>query len=116
LVADAEKKITGSLGLMPFYDMSEIPKDAEWSRVDNENVEISSGIEVYDLQWIEKKYGGSAIFKKWRVFADSETNLPQRIEWYEKLTAGSEYTLSSVMEVEYLSDSEIREIIKEASF
>ena len=115
-VADTEKKITSSLGLMPFYDMSEIPKDADWSRVDNENVEISDGIEVYDLQWIEKKYGGSAIFKKWRVFADSETNLPQRIEWYEKLTADSEYTLSSAMEVEYLSDSEIQEIIKEASF
>jgi hypothetical protein len=116
LVAGLEKKMSGSLGLLPFYDMSEIPKDADWSRVDNENVEISNGIEVYDLQWIEKKYGGSAILKKWRVFADSETNLPQRIEWYEKLTADSEYTLSSAMEVEYLSDSEIQEIIKEASF
>jgi hypothetical protein len=116
IVAGLEKKMSSTLDLMPFYDISDIPESADWSRVDNENVEIRSNIEIYDLQWIEKKYGGSAIFKKWRVFVDSETNLPQRIEWYEKLTADSEYTLSLAMEVEYLSDSEIREIIKEASF
>jgi hypothetical protein len=68
------------------------------------------------LTWTEKAYDGSTVLKKWRVFADSETNFPRRIEWYEKLTADSEYTLSSAMEVEYLSDSEIQKIIKEASF
>jgi len=117
LIADAEEKITGSLGLMPFYDIPDIPENADWSRVAGEDLEAAAkGIEVYDLMWTERAYDGSTVFKKWRVFADSETNLPQRIEWYEKLTADSEYTLSSAMEVEYLSDSEIQKIIKEASF
>jgi hypothetical protein len=116
-VADAEKKITGSLGLMPFYDMSDVPEDADWGRVADKDLEAAAkGIEIYDLTWTERAYDGSTVFKKWRVFADSETNLPRRIEWYKKLTADSEYTLNPVMEVEYLSDSEIQEIIKEASF
>jgi hypothetical protein len=115
-IADAEEKITGSLGLMPFYDISDVPKDAEWSRVDDKSVDTTEGTEVYDLKWIRKALDGSQVFKKWRVFADSETNLPQRIEWYKKSAADSEYTLSSAMEVEYLSDSEMQEVIKEASF
>jgi hypothetical protein len=117
LVADAEKKITGSLGLMPFYDMKDIPKDAEWSRVTDGDLEaMPQGIEAYDLIWPAKALDGSQVFKKWRVFADSETNLPRRIEWYKKSAADSEYTLSSSAAVEYLSDSEIQKIIKEASF
>jgi hypothetical protein len=47
---------------------------------------------------------------------DSETNLPQRIEWYEKSATDSEYILSPVMMVEYLSDTEILEVVKGASF
>jgi hypothetical protein len=116
LVADAEKKITGSLGLLPFYDISDVPADAEWSRVNDKSIDVTKGIEVYDLKWVEKKYGRSAISKKWRVFADSKTNLPQRIEWYEKSATESEYTLSSTTMVEYLSDSRVQEVINEASF
>jgi hypothetical protein len=116
-VADTKKKITGSLGVMPFYDISDVPEDADWSRVADKELEAAAkGIEVYDLTWTEKAYDGSTVLKKWRVFADSETNLPRRIEWYKKSAADSEYTLNPVMAVEYLSDSEIREIIKEASF
>jgi hypothetical protein len=116
-IADAEEKITGSLGLMPFYDISDIPENADWSRVAGEDLEAAAkGIEVYDLTWTERAYDGSAVLKKWRVFADSETNLPQRIEWYEKLVTDNEYTLSSAMVVEYLSDNEMQDVIKGASF
>jgi hypothetical protein len=116
LVADVEKKITGSLGLMPFYDISDVPQDAEWSRVDDKSIDVTKGIEVYDLTWTEKAYDGSTVLKKWRVFVDPKTNLPQRVEWYEKSATESEYTLSSTMAIEYLSESEIQEVIKEASF
>ena len=116
-IADAEEKITGSLGLMPFYDISDVPEGADWSRVADKDLEAAAkGVEVYDLTWTERAYDGSTVFKKWRVFADSETNLPRRIEWYEKLATDSEYTLSHVMTVEYLSESEMQEIIKKASF
>jgi hypothetical protein len=116
MITEIQNTITGSLGLMPFYDISEIPADAKWSRVNNENIEISNGAEVYELQWIEKKYGGSAVFKKWRIFADVKTNLPQRIEWYRKAEPNSEYILKLVNIVRYLDGSEMQEVIKEASF
>jgi hypothetical protein len=116
VIAEIRNTITGSLGLMPFYDISGIPADAKWNRVDNENVEIGSGVKVYELQWIEKKYGGSAVFKKWRIFADPRTNLPQRVEGYQKLKADGEYTLTVAMLIAYLSDGEMQKVIKEASF
>lgn len=111
-----ERKMSGSLGLTPFYDISEIPPGAEWHRVDDEILEVAEGIEIYDLRWAERKYGGSAVFKKWRVFADPGTNLPQRVESYQRLGTESEYTLRSVKVVEYLDESEMQAVIKEVSF
>jgi len=115
--ADIEKKMTGSLGLIPFSDISKVPPDSEWSRITDDGLEgVSEGTEVYDLIWTEKTHGGSALFRKWRVFADPKTNLPQKTEFYEKSPADSEYTLASVIVVEYLSDSEIWTVIKDVGF
>ena len=116
-VDNIEKKITGYLDLIPFYDISEIPHDAEWKRVTNGSLKaMAKGTEVYDLTWIEKVYGGSAIFKKWRVFVDAKTNLPQKTELYQRLTTDSKYTLKSTKLVKYLSDGEIYAVMKESSF
>ena len=116
VIAGIEGKMSGALGIMPFYDISDVPENADWSRAADKDLEAAKGIEVYDLTWTERAYDGSTVLKKWRVFADSETNLPQRIEWYEKLVTDNEYTLSSAMVVEYLSDNEMQEVIKGASF
>jgi len=116
-VADVEQKMTGSLGLIPLSDISDVPPDSEWSRVADDGLKATfTSTEVYDLIWTEKTHGGSAIFKKWRVFVDPETNLPQKTEFYKKLAVDDEYTRESVMVVEYLSDGEIRTIIKNVSF
>ncbi|MBN1392779.1 MAG: hypothetical protein JW947_08265 [Sedimentisphaerales bacterium] len=117
LAADAEAKITGSLGLLPFYDMKDVPKDAEWSRAEDGDLEANTkGIEVYDLTWTKEAYDSSMVLKKWRVFTDPRTNLPQRIEWYERSAGDSDYILNSAAKVEYLSERGIQEVIKEASF
>jgi hypothetical protein len=117
VIAKIEEKITGSLGLLPFPNISDLPEDAEWSRVlDNGLKATAKGIEVYDLTWVEKVYGGSATFKTWRFFVNPEINLPQRTEFYEKSPTDSEYTLVLTMIVKYLSDSEIQTVIKDASF
>jgi len=117
-VADVENKMTGSLGLMSFYDISKkVPPDSEWSRVTDDGLEgVSEGIEVYDLIWAKKAYDGSVTLKRWRFFVEPETNLPQKTEFYEKLPTDSEYALAFRMVVEYLSDSEIRTVIKDAGF
>lgn len=116
-IANIEVKMSSSLGLMPFYDISDIPDNAKWNHVADNGLEAAGkGIEVYDLTWIRKAYDGSMVFQKCRVFVDSRTILPREVHRYQKLSADSEYTLESVRVVEYLNDSEIQEIIKEASF
>ncbi|MCK4782654.1 MAG: hypothetical protein KAV87_02805, partial [Desulfobacteraceae bacterium] len=117
MITGIEKKMSGSLGLTPFYDISEIPEDAEWSRVTGDRLEVThKDVELYDLKWVEKRYDGSLKLKKWRVFVDAETNFPRKTEFYEKLPTDSEYTLRLVMVVEYLSDGEIQAVIGDASF
>jgi hypothetical protein len=116
-IADAEKKITGSLGLMPFYDISGVSEDADWSRVADKDLETTTkGIEAYDLTWTERVYDGSTVFKKWRFFVNAKAGLPQKIEIYQILRADTKYILISLMTVEYLSDGEMLEVVKEASF
>jgi hypothetical protein len=111
------ERMIGSLGLLPFYDISEIPGDAGWSRVSDDNLEgVAGRNEVYDLTWTEKKHIRFVAFRKWRLFADPETSVPQKVEWYKKLTASDRFVLETVMVVKCLSDSEIQAIIKEASF
>jgi len=111
------ERMIGSLGLLPFYDISEIPQHAEWNRVTNEDLEaLVKDTEVYDLTWVEKKYKGTVVFTRWRFFVDPTTNLPCRTQFYEKSTADTGYSLKSLIVVEYLNESRIRAVIKEASF
>ncbi|MHC4531784.1 MAG: hypothetical protein ACYSXD_09515 [Planctomycetota bacterium] len=116
-VADVEKKIAGSLGLLPFYDISDVPQDAEWKRVADDGLSATAkGTEVYDLTWTEKQHIGFVVFRRWRVFVDPKTNLPQKTEFYKKLAVDDEFTLETTMIVEYLSDKEIPAVIEESSF
>jgi hypothetical protein len=116
-VAYIEEKMSGSLGLTPFYDISEVPRDSEWSRVTDVVLEgVSEGTEVYDLTWVVGKRVGFVVFRKWRFFVDPETNRPEKTEFYEKLSADSEDDLVFRMVIEYLDDSEIRTVIKDFGF
>ena len=117
LISEIEKRIANSLGLMPFDSMSNMPAGTEWKHVKNDDIkDIVKGIEVYDLTWTERKYGGSAVFIKWRVFVNSNTNLPRRIEWYQRSDTENEYTLTTLIKVEYLSDGEVQTFMKKTSF
>ncbi len=114
--ARVKERMAGSLGLLPFYDISEIPKDARWSRVADDNLDVSTeGTQLYHLMWVDQSYDGSAILKKWRIFVGANTDLPQRVERYQKLTVDADYTLMSVIVVEYLSDSQLRAILDNIS-
>jgi len=111
-----EKMIAGSLGLVPFTDLSLVPKDARWSRVTDRNLEVvAEGIEVYDLTWIEKSSDGSAVFKKWRFLVDPKTDLPQKVKFFRKLATDDEYNLLSTMSVEYLDYTQMQNVINEFS-
>jgi len=112
MTAEVRDRIGGFLGLVPFADLSIVPKDADWSPVAGESLEATGDIEAHDLTWTEKAYDGSEVFRKWRVFVDPETDLPQRTEWYEKPTVDGEYILRSIKVAEYLNDNEMQLVIR----
>jgi hypothetical protein len=104
------------LGLVPFADLSVVPKNADWRRVTNGNSgALAEGVEVYDLTWVEKIYDGSPTSKRWRVFIKTGTNLPQRTEFYEKLPTDGDHILRTVRVIRYLSDEEIQTLAEKSS-
>jgi hypothetical protein len=117
-IAVINGRISGHLGLVPFTNTSEIPADAQWKQITDIGSEAAATeeVEVYDLIWTKKASDGSDIFRKWRVFVDPKTNLPQKTEFYEKLPADIEYLLQSVNVVEYLDYSEIQTVLTDFSF
>jgi len=114
-ISAIKQKISGSLGIMPFDDISKIPHSSQFDRVVDEIPGVAEGIEIYDLEWSDAT-DSSYVLKKWRFFVDPETNLPQRIEISRKSTADDEYKMISMIEIEYLDDTEIQEAIKDARF
>jgi hypothetical protein len=116
-IADIESKVNGHLGLVPFTQMSEIPADAQWSRVIDNSLEAASGeTEIYDLVWPEASCGNSVVFKKWRFFVNPQTNLPRRTEFSEKLSTDNDYVLESMNIIEYLGDTDAQLVLKQVSF
>jgi len=114
-VADIEKDISGSWGLLPFSNLSQIPMDAKWHHVVDDSVEAASNsTDIYDLIWTRTTVAGSMAFTKWRFFVDPATRLPQKTEVYQKYGSVAGYVLRSVMVVDYLEDSEMRVVIKNA--
>ena len=115
--AGIEKMMSGSLGLMPFYSISQVPHDAKWTRITDKSIQAAAeGIEIYELKWTKKTYDSSGVFRKWRLFVDPQTNLLRKVEVYQQLTPDARYTLTAVRLIEYPDENEIRGILKEISF
>jgi hypothetical protein len=115
-IAAVKERMNITLALMPFHDIHGIPRDAQWMRVvENAMQSTSDGTEAYDLTWTESRYAG-VVHNKRRFFVDPETKLPHRIEYYQKRFADGQYSLMSVMRVQYMSDAEMENVIREASF
>jgi hypothetical protein len=103
--------------LLPFDDISALPKDAKWQKVSGKNIDTPiSNTEVYDLMWMEKSLCGSIVYIKWRGYVDTETTLLRRAEWWQRCIKEEGYQLSTVTNVTYPSTAEIRAVIKDAGF
>ncbi|MHC4336975.1 MAG: hypothetical protein ACYSU6_02460 [Planctomycetota bacterium] len=115
-VADIEERMRGSLGLMPFYDIYELPEGAEWVRIPEGDLKhIAAATEVYDLKWTIELPDKSVVSKKWRFFVDTNAGIPQRIEVYVQLPIEEAYTLDTTIIVQYLSDDEMQSTVKDSS-
>jgi hypothetical protein len=106
--------VSNVFGLVPFSNLSNIPEGAQWSRIDDPNIAATlPGTEVYDLIWPQKSITSEmVIFRKWRVFVDTHTNLPKRTESYSKLETQGDYQLVTYNVVTYPSESEIQALIR----
>jgi hypothetical protein len=110
------KTINGTLGLLRFERISDLPENGQWNRLDGDALEAianDTDVDVYDLTW--RKYGDSVTFKL-RFFVEPKTSLPQKTDFYQKLPGDSEYTLMSRMVVEYLTDSEVQTLVEDTFF
>ncbi|MCH7557477.1 MAG: hypothetical protein IIB56_08475 [Planctomycetes bacterium] len=116
MLAKAERAIGHTFGLVPFSDINDVPKGAQWSRVEDPQVAaVVPGTEVYDLTWLQESTTGTVVrFCKWRVFVDMCTNLPKRAEWYSKLKSGEEYKFETFSVVTYPNESQIKVLIRNA--
>jgi hypothetical protein len=107
--AAMQKKIRGSLGLMPFDDVSEIPRNAEWQELNVSAMEgVSAGTRVFELTWTMPTPGGSIVRSKWRGFIEKSTNRPLRTEFYMHDSSSADYELQTVHLVEYWTENEMR--------
>ena len=105
-----KQRIKSSFGLVPFEKPSAIPKDHTWEQLYLEG--LGENIEVFELSWSQKSYTGDSHHKKWRVFLDKTTHLPQKIEHYEKLEGlMDDYELVETKEVSYLDDAKMKLLI-----
>ena len=105
--------MSGSLGLMPFNNISNLPKDAKWNPVsDYEHEATINSTEIYELTWIEKDYMGSPVLRKWQFTIDPETNLPLDIQCYRKSDADAQFILNSRITIKYLDNSAMQSAIE----
>lgn len=113
MLAKVEKAAGRAFDLLPFSDISDIPKSAQWNRVEGPQVTVVPDTEVYDLTWLQESTTGTIVrFYKWRVFVDTTIKLPKRAEWYSKLKSGEEYIFETFTVVTYPSESQIKVLIR----
>jgi hypothetical protein len=112
-ISDKNKTIAGSLGIIPFNDLSDIPPGAQWSRENPEQVSNDiKGADVYDLMFVDKISDSPDAFIKFRFFIVPDTNLTLKIEFYRKAADDSEYDLQTLQIFEYPGYEKIQSLIK----
>ncbi|MBN1972163.1 MAG: hypothetical protein JW787_00885 [Sedimentisphaerales bacterium] len=100
---EAQRIINGSLGLTPFYSLQEVPQGAEWNKITDE---------VYELTWVSDTFTDIPEFCKRRYTLKTNTDLPVRIDFFQKIEGEIKDTHESVKIIEYLSDEEMSAIQK----
>jgi hypothetical protein len=116
VLAGVEGTMDAPWGLVPFDDISNLPKGAEWKAVADGDVERTiPRTRVYDLRWAQERPDASVAYIKWRGFIDIETRLPKRVELWEKASEGK-YGLLRITEIRYPTANEVEAAIRGAGF
>ncbi len=113
MIFEIEALISGTFGLIPSVDIEQAAGSARWSYIDRDSVTaVVPQSRVYDLDWTEGLAASDGRrCLKWRVFVDSRSNLPRRIERYEKPDAEQNFRLETAEIISYPDDSEVEDLI-----
>ncbi len=116
-IDQAQSAMNTAWDLLPFTSTADLPAGAVWEKVENENVTSGlSNIDVYDLSWTQDAISGDFSHYKWRIFVDTKTHLPQKLEFWEKYADQDKYELTTIKEIDYPTNSLLLRIIKQAGF
>lgn len=114
MIGETRGKMAGSLGLVPFTQLSLLPQGTKWTPVSKDGLPgVAEAVEVYDLTWTEEMPNSPTVIRKWRYFVNGQTGLPQKVELYRKSVNDYEYDLRSLRSVEYPTNKQIQEVADE---
>ena len=102
---DYERIINHSLGLVPFYDISELPDDSKWIESPN----INGRNKVYEL--IYPAPFSDFTYNKLIFTLEAGTERLIRVDFERKSADDSEYKPETTKKIEYWSDEEISKIL-----
>ena len=70
-------------------------------------------MKIYELLWQQENAAtGEMVYRKWRIFADTKTNLPRKAEWYVKSGPDEPYSLESYTIFSYPEPEGIQSLIR----
>jgi len=73
-------------------------------------------IEVCELTWPDRTDVNNIVYRRWRYYIETKTNLPRKIEKYSRCDPNDSFTLEETLVIEYPTDEQIRQVIKDAGF
>jgi len=114
--AEIRQIINGTLGIMPGNDVSELPPGHKWIEVDDIDLEPEfQDCKVYDLTWSEINNGGDSVSWKWRLFIETDSCRPKKVESSLMSPTDEKYIPLKDTVINYLDEDEIKTAIEQAS-
>jgi hypothetical protein len=112
LLDRVKKEAAQAYNLIPFSNIKKV-SGAQWSYVADPTVPADMlGTNIFELTWTQKNASTGVIeFRKWRVFMDKDSGLPEKIEQFIKPEAETEYTLEISKVITYPDANQIKSLI-----
>jgi len=109
------QKLETPWGLLPIDNRALLPKGYRLRSASPENAELLPNTKIYELTWVDEPPGETRIYRKWRGYLHSQTKLPYRIEWLDKLP-GQDFRIMTVALISYPKENRVLAQIAEEGF
>ncbi|MHC5158124.1 MAG: hypothetical protein ACYSOZ_08545 [Planctomycetota bacterium] len=109
------KTMESPYGLLPFRNAFKLPPGARWEKVRSpQDGPDSEKTEIYNLFWTQQTADGGPVDYQWQCALDSATKHPVKITWREKHPTTQNYELTTVIEITYPTQAQMREILAQS--